>query len=136
VGLPPSGGLLHAGSWGEENEEVEEAGDAKTSPEVAEEGQEEAEAAEKEGVALAAVDEAAPAVWAKRVSTARQDENGAAPGALGATMVDPDPQEIDEEMEPHEPRAWCRGLQPGREEKEEDLGICDNSPTKPGVLPL
>jgi hypothetical protein len=67
------------------------------------------------------------ACCARRVSRARPGL-----GCLCGTTVDPESQERHEEME--EPR-WARPLWLGeRGERREDLGICDNSPTKPGAL--
>lgn len=115
MGLEPprEEGLLQAG--GGEKEDAEVAGDAKTRLGTIEDAAE-----------AATGDAAVAESRASRVSSAKLDLL-----ELGTTRVEEDSEEeIDEEMEPRE--AWWR-----RGETEiRHLGICDNSPTNPGPLPL
>lgn len=107
-----AGELPQAAREAEEEEEKVDAeveGGVKTWPEAVEE--EEAEGA--------AAGNAEPETCrARRVSTARPGL-----GDLGRTMVETESGETGEEME-----------RPLGERREEDLGICDNSPTNPGAL--
>ena len=129
-GLPSRDGLLlpqaGAGSGGEEKEEVVDVtGEAKTSAEAAEteEEQETPEAVAVDGDAAAAPVTIDTAACARRVLMARP--SAAAENLEYPTMVDPESEETE---------RWCT-WRTTVGERQEDLGICDNSPTKPpGVL--
>jgi hypothetical protein len=111
----PTGGLLQAVRE-EEKEEAEVVGGVRSRPEVAE---------EDAGVDVRDAD--TEDCRAMRVSRAK-------PGleAFGGTTVDPESHEMEEERETR--RACPLWLGDGGERREEDLGICDNSPTNPGAL--
>lgn len=102
-------------------------GGVRRRPEVTEEEEQEEDAGVDARDADAGMEEACRA---RHVSRARPGLEG-----LGATTVDWDSQETEEEMEPRarSPPLW---LDTGGERRQEDddLGICDNSPTKPGAL--
>lgn len=107
----------------DEKDEEEVVGGVRSRPE---------ETAEDAGVeardAAAAADMEA---WrARRVSRARPGLEG----DLGGTIVDPEWQETEGEMEPRGARACCPPWLGVRGERQEDLGTCDNSPTNPGAL--
>ncbi len=104
-------GLLHAGSGGDEKEEAEETGDAKTRLDITDDA---------EVVACDALGDGCDC--ARLVSSAR-------PRALDGTAVAVDPDDIEEDMD--EPRSRL-----GERRRDDDLGTCDNSPTKPGPFPL
>jgi hypothetical protein len=121
----PTGGLLQAAR--EEDEAEEEEKEEKEEAEVVGGVRSRPEATE-EDVGVDARDADMGDRRAMRVSRARPGLEG-----LGGTTVDPESQEMEEEREPRRACPPWPG-DGGERREEEDLGICDNSPTNPGAL--